>query len=190
VSQQSARGATQLLQLTPYKTIVIHALQLHDPANRVHSCSWFLQCITEDEIDLQLTFFSDEAWFGLLGYINTKNNCYWSSQNPHLTHSLAASSECWGLACCKGKEDCRTCFFFNGTINCERYAQVILWQLLPELTEEERLYGWFQQDSATAHTAYMSMQALSDTFRDRNISTGIWQAHSHNLNPCPPQDNV
>jgi hypothetical protein len=50
--------------------------------------------------------------------------------------------------------------FFNGTINCERYVQVILVQFFPELTEEERLYGWFQQDSATAHIACMSMQAL------------------------------
>jgi hypothetical protein len=44
--------------------------------------------------------------------------------------------------------------FFNGTINCERYVQVILGQFSPGLTEEERLYGWFQQDSATAHTVY------------------------------------
>jgi hypothetical protein len=40
--------------------------------------------------------------------------------------------------------------FFKETINCERYVQVILGQFFPELTEEERLYGWFQQDSATA----------------------------------------
>jgi hypothetical protein len=51
--------------------------------------------------------------------------------------------------------------------------------LFTELTEEERLYGWFQQDSATAHTARMSMQALSDTFRAKNISTGIW----HHIHP-------
>jgi hypothetical protein len=63
--------------------------------------------------------------------------------------------------------------FFNKTINCERYVQVILGQFYPELTEEERLYGRFQQDLATAHTACMSMQALSDVFGDR-ISSGIW----------------
>jgi hypothetical protein len=51
--------------------------------------------------------------------------------------------------------------------------------LFPELTEEERFYGWFQQDSATAHIACMSMQAFSDIFRDRNIR----QAHSPDINP-------
>jgi hypothetical protein len=34
--------------------------------------------------------------------------------------------------------------FFKKTVNCERYVQVILGQLFPELTEEGRHYGWFQ----------------------------------------------
>jgi hypothetical protein len=50
--------------------------------------------------------------------------------------------------------------------------------------EEERLYGWFHQDSVTAHTACMSMQALSSGFGDRIISSGIWPARSSDLNPC------
>jgi hypothetical protein len=50
--------ATQLLKLRPYKTTVMHALQLHGPASVVHFCSWFLQSVVEAEISLQLTFFS------------------------------------------------------------------------------------------------------------------------------------
>jgi hypothetical protein len=65
----------------------MHALQLCDPACRVHCCSWFVQSGVESEIDPQLTFFSDEAWFRWQGYINMKNLC-WSSQNPHLTHEV------------------------------------------------------------------------------------------------------
>jgi hypothetical protein len=80
----------------------------------------------------------------------------------------------------------------NETINCKRYLQVTLGQFFPQLkevespqlTEVERLYGWFRQDSATAHTARMSMQALSIVFMDRSISSGIWPAHSSDLNPC------
>jgi hypothetical protein len=72
--------------------------------------------------------------------------------------------------------------FFKEIINRERYVQTILGQLFPELTEEERLYGWFQQDSATAHIAYMSMHALSDFFGERMISSGIWPARSPDLN--------
>jgi hypothetical protein len=36
----------------------------------------------------------------------------------------------------------------------------ILRQFFPELTEKERLYDLFQQDSTTAHTVHMSMQYL------------------------------
>jgi hypothetical protein len=74
--------------------------------------------------------------------------------------------------------------FFSEIINCERCVQVILGQFFPELTEEDKLCGWFQQYSATAHTARMSMQALSNVFRDRIVSSGIWPASSPSLNPC------
>jgi hypothetical protein len=50
----------------------MHALQQRDPASRIHFCSWLLQSVIEGEIDLQLTFFSEEAWFHLQGYINVQ----------------------------------------------------------------------------------------------------------------------
>ncbi|PNF30394.1 hypothetical protein B7P43_G12868 [Cryptotermes secundus] len=134
-----SRRATQLLKLRPYKSTVIHVLQPRDPASRVRFCSWFLQFIVEGEIDRQLTFFSDEAWFHLQGY--------------------------------------------NETVNCEKYVHVILGQSFPELTEDERLNGWFQQDSAAAHTARVSMQALSDVSRKRIIISDIWAASSPDLDP-------
>jgi hypothetical protein len=123
-----------------------------------------------------LTFFSDEAWFHLQGYINTQNNRYWSSQNPHLTHEVPLHPVKVVVWCPVSARRIAGLVFFNGTIICERYVQVILGQFFPELTEEERLYGWFQQDSATAHTARMSMLALSGVFGDRIISSHIWPA--------------
>jgi hypothetical protein len=53
--KSSARRATQMLNLIPYKTTVIHALQPCEPASRVNFCSWFLQSVVEGEIDPQLT---------------------------------------------------------------------------------------------------------------------------------------
>jgi hypothetical protein len=73
-SKSSAKTATQLLQLIPYKTTVIHALQLHDPPSKAQFCSWFLQSAVKGKINPQLTFFSDEACFHLQGYINKQNN--------------------------------------------------------------------------------------------------------------------
>jgi hypothetical protein len=65
------------------------------------------------EIDLQLTFFSDEVWFGLQGYINKKNNGSCNSQNPHLTHEVWHHPGKLSLACCKGRQDCSTCIFLT-----------------------------------------------------------------------------
>jgi hypothetical protein len=82
VSKSSARTATQLLKLGPYKTaihVLQRAIQLAVFVSAVDSCSLHV----EGEIDPQLTFFSDEAWFRLQGYTNRQNNSYWISQNPH-----------------------------------------------------------------------------------------------------------
>jgi hypothetical protein len=89
---------------------------------------------------------------------------------------MAPSSESWSLAFCKGNKDCSTAFF-NGKITCEKYVQVILRQFFRDL-QKKKDYGWNQQGSVTAQTAHTSMQALSGIFGDRNIRTGIWQAHS------------
>lgn len=45
----------------------------------MHFCNWFLQ--TARHINQKLTFFTDEAWFHLSGYVNDQNNKYWSSIN-------------------------------------------------------------------------------------------------------------
>jgi hypothetical protein len=88
LSKSSARRAAQLQKLSLYRTTVSHALYPRDLAGRVNFFSWVLQSVVEGEIDPQLIFFSDKAWFHLQGYISTQNYRYWSSQNPHLTHEV------------------------------------------------------------------------------------------------------
>lgn len=44
---------------------------------------------------------------------------------------------------------------------------------ITQLTEEEINYGWFQQDSATVHTANRSMIHLHVLFGEQIISTGF-----------------
>jgi hypothetical protein len=151
----------------------MHALQPRDPASTVHFCSWFLQSVVKGEIDPQLAFFSDEAWFHLQGYINTQNNRYWNSQNPHLTLEVKV-----GICCAVNARSIARCAVFNETINCERYVEVILGQFFSEITEEERLCGRFQQDSSTALTERMSIQTLSDVFGERIASSDIGPARS------------
>ena len=35
---------------------------------------------------LDVTFFTDEAWFHLSGYVNSQNSRLWSYDNPHSLH--------------------------------------------------------------------------------------------------------
>jgi hypothetical protein len=57
--------------------------------------------------------------------------------------------------------------FFVDTLHWERYInQIFNSFFFPELTEEERLYGYCQQDLATAHTAGNCMATISDVFGD------------------------
>jgi hypothetical protein len=53
-----------------------------------------------------------------------------------------------------------------------------------QLTENERLYGYFQQDNATAYTAPNSVSALQEMFDDRIIITGLWPPRSPDLSVC------
>jgi hypothetical protein len=54
-------------------------------------------------------------------------------------------------------------------VNSDRYVSDILEPFFQDLTEEETRYDYFQQDSATAHTARNSMQHLRDVFDDEYI---------------------
>jgi hypothetical protein len=52
------------------------------------------------------------------------------------------------------------------------------------ITEEEKTYGYFKQDGATAHTATYSINVLNEVFEDRLISRGLLPARSADFNPC------
>jgi hypothetical protein len=53
--------------------------------------------------------------------------------------------------------------FFEDTVNSDRYVSDILEPLFQELTEEETRYGYFQQDSATAHTRHAILCSVCET---------------------------
>jgi hypothetical protein len=74
--------------------------------------------------------------------------------------------------------------FYDDTVNAARYMNNILSPFFAELTEEERLYSVFQQDSATAYTACISLEALRMVSGNRIINRGLRPPHSPDLTPC------
>jgi hypothetical protein len=38
--------------------------------------------------DPELMFYSDEVWYTLSGYMNSQDNRYWSTENPHAVYEV------------------------------------------------------------------------------------------------------
>jgi hypothetical protein len=58
-----------------------------------------LQALHDGVLDPELTFFIDEAWFHLSGYISAQNNRYWSRINPRQTFELPLHDQKIGVWC-------------------------------------------------------------------------------------------
>lgn len=68
---------------------------------------------------------------------------------------------------------CNQCAFFYER-NQFRYVGLNLSLFFEQLTSEEKTYGNFMQDNATAHIAKNSMLALHE----------LWPSRSHDFNSC------
>jgi hypothetical protein len=69
--------------------------------------------------------------------------------------------------------------FFETTLNAETYQELIQ-QFIALLQMDERKC-WFQQDSATAHTAASTMEILHKFFSENLIFKGFWPPRSSDL---------
>jgi hypothetical protein len=58
----------------PYKVTMVQELKPVDHEKRICYCEWFTYFIQMKTVDIfDVTFLRDEAWFHLLGYVNTQN---------------------------------------------------------------------------------------------------------------------
>lgn len=81
ISKSSCDNGTKILNFHPYRVSVVHELLESDFEKRVEYCKWFQEFIKIEEI-LDTTFFTDEAWFHLSGYVNSQNFRIWATANP------------------------------------------------------------------------------------------------------------
>jgi hypothetical protein len=80
VSVGSAWTATQLLHIRPYNSTVVPGIK---PVNYEKERCFVISHVHDGLIDPKLTFLTDGANFNLSVYVNSQNNRYWSSENPH-----------------------------------------------------------------------------------------------------------
>ena len=176
------------LNYHPYKILCAQHLLPADYASRVQFSETMLRKIDANEIPLNSILITDEAHFYLNGDVNRQKVRFWSNENPRLICEQPLHSPkvtvwmgvaAWGVI---GP------YFFDGTVNSERYRQLLNEFVRPELTRRRRLSRtWFQQDGATSHTAKQTMDCLKQMFGNRLISRNaqiVWPACSPDLSTC------
>jgi hypothetical protein len=77
--------------------------------------------------------------------VNSQNNWYWSAENPRIIHKKI------GVWCAISARRMIGPIFYSDIVNATRYVNSILSPFLAKRTEEERLYGVFEQDPATVY---------------------------------------
>ncbi|GFT34925.1 DUF4817 domain-containing protein [Trichonephila clavipes] len=112
----------------------------------------------------------------LNGYVNKQNCRIWSEANPQVYVETPIHPEKLTVWCALWAGGIIGPYFFkndeghNVTVNGDRYRAMITNFFIPELNHHDVQELWFQQDSATCHTARATIDLLKDTFDDRLIS--------------------
>lgn len=172
------------LHLHPYRLTAVHQLLPPDYARRVQFCRWFLANMDNNMLDL--SFFSDEAWCHVSGYINSQNMRMWAADNPHFYRETPLHPLKIGVWIGLSRRRLIGPIFFNGTLTARRYREEILQLFVNELHDDELQQGFFQQDGASAHSARETIEDLQQYYADRLISRNTpieWPPRSCDLTP-------
>jgi hypothetical protein len=140
--------------------------------------------ISEGHLDLLMFFMTDEAWFHLLGYVNSQNSRYWGTKNPHELHKQPLHDQKIGVWCSVSATRIIGPIFFDSTVNMPVYL-AILEEFYSQLTEQESEYCFIQQDGATSHTSERSLARVHEMFTaEQTVSKGLWPLRSPDLSTC------
>lgn len=152
ISKDSVHRIMKRLGWKSYIPTLTHALNDDDPDRRVQFCEWYLEKCAEDAGFPHKIVWSDEATFKLNGTINRHNCTYWGPVNPHVTvehHLNLPGVTVW---CGISARGIIGPFFFNGTVNGDRYLTLLEESIGPHIEEmfgDDEIY--FQQDGAPPH---------------------------------------
>jgi hypothetical protein len=81
--ESSQKILKKSLRLRPYQFGMVQKLHPPDYLQRIQFCNWYNNNLLDNVDQQDITFFSDEAWFHLSGFINSQHYRTWSAHNPH-----------------------------------------------------------------------------------------------------------
>jgi hypothetical protein len=133
ISCKSLDRLMQDLNLKPYKTTLLQALNEDDPDRRMEFCEWILDSTQDDLILLDRILWTDEAIFQVNGRINRHNCVYWSDTNVHLIIEQELNVPqviVWGGIWSNGVVGP---YFFEDNVTSEKYLQMLKDNMIPQL---------------------------------------------------------
>ena len=131
----------------------VHQMLTHQMrAKRVAHAQAQILHIETDPGYLQCLLFSDEAHFSIHGGVNHHNFRYWNDNNPHWCREEPLHSPRLTVWAAIGQPGVLGPFFFEQTVNGERYLQLLQQQFLPRVQELPNFSEViFMQDKAPPH---------------------------------------
>lgn len=176
------------LHLHPYQIRRVQELKETDYEKRLKFASFFIDQCAHDRDFINTILWTDEAHFFLDGCVYTRNCVIWAASNPHATSSASlhpAKVTVWaGFTATHIVPP----FFFDGTIDGDRYLDALRNYVVPFLRKKRILSKiTFQQDGAPPHIKKCVTEYLNDTFGPKVISRNFdqpWPPRSPDLTPA------
>lgn len=143
------------IHLYPYRLQSVQQLHEPDYPQRVEYCQWFLN--TLDYNLLEKTFFTDEAWFHLNGYVNSQNMRLWSSEKPNFIEETPLHPQKLGVWAAISRRRIVGPYFFEGKslskdFICRKINKDFFQALSMQKGIERRFYGPFSKSFTTMNS--------------------------------------
>lgn len=188
MSRRSLSRMLKAMNFHPYKILITQELKYTDYAARLRFAEEMKELLDNEEIDRKFLMISDEAHFYLNKTVNKQNCRYYATENPQQIVEEPLHSERVTVWCGVAEWGIVGPYFFQGTINTERYLEMLKTFLIPELKKKRKFRRtFFQQDGATCHTAKKTLDFLRKEFGTRLLSRNTefpWPPRSPDLSVC------
>lgn len=187
ISNTSVHRMLHDMNFRPFHPTLLQSLKASDYPIRLHYSELFLNQLSVEADLVDRILWTDEAIFKINGRVNRHNCVYWSTENLHET--LEEELNVPGLCVWAGVWSFGIIgpFFIEGTVNAERYLNLLTNSIIPILQARpvyERML--WQQDGAPAHFSLTVRAFLDQHFPGRWIGRNgpiAWPPRSPDLTP-------